>query len=758
MATDIERLVVSLEASTTKFTNAMAKASGAADKSAQRIERRFTSMNDRLQGSFSSFGRGIATAFAGAAALRGAQSLIDASTRIENSLKVAGLAGEDLTNVYDKLFASAQRNAAPVEALTELYGRASLVQKELGVSTEELLGFTDNVAVALRVSGKSAAESSGALLQLSQALGSGTVRAEEFNSILEGALPIAQAAAAGLEEAGGSVAKLRGLVVDGKISSEAFFAAFQAGSVILTEQVANAELTVSQGFIRLQNVLIDTAGKFDNATGASGRVGGALQQLATQIEQAGSAAEANAPAINRFLDFISDAGNQLGNSMFEGTAREFEQIGAGVDAVAGSFDRYGASVTDAELATAQAEQALSTFALNSKGKFGELDAVVQDLIQQLLEGRGTADSAAEAIAAIGGAGEFGPLIGQLGSLVTALFAVRSEAVATAAAVAATASGQSSGTNISDQRSEQLSNRPKPTVKPVSIANYAAPSGGAAGGGGKGGGASASDRFGDAMKDRQREIDELNREIDLRGKLGASYDANGLAMEKLRVQLDLENEAARAGLALTPERQAAINALAEGYAAASVEVKRMADAQEEAQKSMADWYDTGRSAARGFIDDLVAGKSATEALGNALNQLGSKLIDVGLGALFGSGSGSSPFGMIGKAFGFSGGGYTGPGGKYDPAGIVHKGEYVFDQQATRNIGVSNLEAMSRGMVPSIPSMPSASASSVSMPITIHAPGADAAGLARVEQEVRKLQASMPSVVKKTVRDMRKYGQG
>ncbi|MCP5743427.1 hypothetical protein NL353_26925, partial [Klebsiella pneumoniae] len=32
-------------------------------------------------------------------------------------------------------------------------------------------------------------------------------------------------------------------------------------------------------------------------------------------------------------------------------------------------------------------------------------------------------------------------------------------------------------------------------------------------------------------------------------------------------------------------------------------------------------------------------------------------------------------------GFSSGGYTGPGGKYQPAGIVHKGEYVFDQAST-----------------------------------------------------------------------------
>lgn len=48
-----------------------------------------------------------------------------------------------------------------------------------------------------------------------------------------------------------------------------------------------------------------------------------------------------------------------------------------------------------------------------------------------------------------------------------------------------------------------------------------------------------------------------------------------------------------------------------------------------------------------------------------------------------------------AVGFASGGYTGPGGKYQPAGIVHKGEYVFDQASTNRIGVTQLEALRNG---------------------------------------------------------------
>lgn len=45
--------------------------------------------------------------------------------------------------------------------------------------------------------------------------------------------------------------------------------------------------------------------------------------------------------------------------------------------------------------------------------------------------------------------------------------------------------------------------------------------------------------------------------------------------------------------------------------------------------------------------------------------------------------------FGSFLGFADGGYTGGGGKYDPAGVVHKGEFVFTKEATQRLGVDNL---------------------------------------------------------------------
>jgi len=307
MARDVEDLVLSISADTAQIRRALKKLESDTKRSTSVMERNFASMNAGISRSAVAMGRSLALAFGGAVTLRGAQQLIDASIRIQNALKVTGLEGEALTKVYDELFASAQRNYVPLETLTTLYSRLGLAQKELGINTAEMLNFTDKIGLALRVQGTGAAEARGALIQLTQALGGGVVRAEEFNSILEGAPTIARAAAAGLKEAGGSVAALRTLIINGEVSSQAFFRAFEAGADILEGQVANAEQTVSQGFVRLQNVLTDTAGKLNEGSGASERLAGVLESLSDTI-----ASTDFSPVINGILDIGNAAVSVIG--------------------------------------------------------------------------------------------------------------------------------------------------------------------------------------------------------------------------------------------------------------------------------------------------------------------------------------------------------------------------------------------------------------------------------------------------------------
>lgn len=64
--------------------------------------------------------------------------------------------------------------------------------------------------------------------------------------------------------------------------------------------------------------------------------------------------------------------------------------------------------------------------------------------------------------------------------------------------------------------------------------------------------------------------------------------------------------------------------------------------------------------------------------------------------FGGGGSTAPAGVTpGLDWTFADGGYTGPGAKYEPAGVVHKGEYVFSKEATQRLGVRRLEQMHKG---------------------------------------------------------------
>lgn len=472
------------------------------------------------------------------------------------------------------------------------------------------------MALALRVAGTDAQSASGALLQLSQAMGGGVVRAEEFNSLLEGALPIVQAVAAGLDEAGGSVSKLRALVVDGKVSSEAFFRAFEAGAVTLQDKVAGAEMTVSSSFVRLQNVLVDAAGKFNETSSAGQRFASFLDTLGGKITEL-----VNSPAFDSALNDLGDAMTKT----FEGDMRDVQRVMELIEALAGKFDRFGVSVTDAELELAQAEQAMVNLAQNTKGQFGEVDAAFQDLVQQLLEGRGTAEKAADAITALGEANpDFASLQDKIAGVIGSFIALRDAA---AAAYAATSNTDAIGSGASWEEFSSTFTPPA-VVEPVKLADY--PVTPVASSGGGGGGGSARRAEADAAREL---IAELENELRVIG------------MSEVEKRIDAELR--RAGASATDAQKESIRGLV-------TEIEAQNAALERTQKAMDGAKGVAKDFLGGLMSDLMSGTDAATALANAFSNLASKLMDMALNSIIDSLFGSM-FGGVGSIFGFSQGG-------------------------------------------------------------------------------------------------------
>lgn len=283
MATDLEKLVVQMSADMKSYERELQRMNGVTNRQARAIENRFFQMNRRLDGIGRNVAKGLIAPLSGigaALSVREVLAYADAWTSAKNSLAVAGVTGRAQAETLDRLFESAQRNATPIGALSDLYGKAAQASDNLAASQDDLLQFSDGVAVALRVAGTSASAASGALTQLGQILGSARVQADEFNSVNEGARPILIAVANGLDAAGGSVNKLKQLVNDGEVSGQAFFRAFLRGLPAIQSMAANATQTIDQGMTKVNNAFTRYIGETDASLGASQRLVQGLNLLA----------------------------------------------------------------------------------------------------------------------------------------------------------------------------------------------------------------------------------------------------------------------------------------------------------------------------------------------------------------------------------------------------------------------------------------------------------------------------------------------
>ncbi len=306
---------------------------------------------------------------------------------------------------------------------------------------------------------------------------------------------------------------------------------------------------------------------------------------------------------------------------------------------------------------------------------------------------------------------------------------------------------------------------------------------------------ASDRFVEDLQAVRDRTEALRQEMNLIGlsneaqvKRRTALDLEQKALADLREEARKKGEKDLENITLSPDKIAAIEQESAAYARQSEALRK---AQEEQQK-LNEWNNVARDATRGFIDDLIHGESAADAFAGALSRIGDALLDDVLASLFKVNSAAGVSGGLLSSFlglfggggfaslpmtgpvptarpGFSDGGYTGDGGKYQPAGVVHKGEYVFDKAAVKAAGgPAAMEAMRRNLkgyanggavgisVPSIPSLRPANDNAVKVnyaPV-IDARGADAEAVARLERVVAKQGAEMQGRVEAAVRSAQK----
>lgn len=178
-----------------------------------------------------------------------------------------------------------------------------------------------------------------------------------------------------------------------------------------------------------------------------------------------------------------------------------------------------------------------------------------------------------------------------------------------------------------------------------------------------------------------------------------------AAAALRYEQAMLNEAQRAGIALSPQQRSEIAQLAQGMAQAEMATDRLREKQDGLAEAGNFFGQQMTDALAGLLSGTMTAEQALQSMLQTLIRIGLQAVLMGegpLAGLFGGSGGSSSGGMGGilggllaSLFGFESGGYTGDGGKSEPAGVVHRGEFVMSKRAVERLGVQNLDRMHRG---------------------------------------------------------------
>lgn len=772
MADDNTKLIIVLEAQSKKLQNSLVQVNRQIDRFAQQTERRFDQMQKRNAASFDKLGTSVRNSMGGLQNILGpligslgarevlhyADAWQEAQNKIAAASQVSGLQARSLDEIKD----SANGARTELASYVDLYSRLLRVAPGVAATEIEVARATDIVAKSLKAGGASAQEQQASLIQLGQAIGSGILQGDELRSLRENAPLVAKAIA---DEFGVTIGQLKALGAEGKLTSDRVFQAILNGGEEIEAAFKATQSTIKDAFSRIDNEFTAYIGTAGQATGATQALIDALNYVAEHFQKI-------APAVAQFAAIL--AGAFAGRLILVPIAQATVALGTFLAALAtGTLTAVTFSAALGPIAllagAAAAAYALMVYAEGDAARVAAAHSEALVTNQEKLDlARDASDEYRKALQrqiAVQLAAADASLVeadaqlqaartkAQAAGLLTALFGlgvdilggdtsdINPDAVSDEVTKEAEAKVAAAKARIADLR-RQLAEIDTIRLTPEGDGDRPTKPGSA--------GSGKQSEYEKAIESIAKRTAALQAETAAQAGLNPLINDYGFALEKAKAEHDLLTAAHEAGIAVTPELEAAIASLATGYANASVEAKKLAEEQDKARESAAEFFSSAKDMARGFIDDLVAGKTAAEALGNALSNIGNKLIDMGFDAIFGTGG--KDFGALGKLFGFAKGGIAANGRpKMFANGGVSKTAAIFGEGPMAEAAVPLPDGR---RIPVDLRMPTrgSGGNSMAVPININidATGADAAGLARVQQQLAVLQVELPGRVKRIVK--------
>ncbi|KQE39772.1 tape measure protein [Acinetobacter nosocomialis] len=225
--------------------------------------------------------RQLAGYMAGVVTVGAAINRMDLYTGINNKLKLVTNSQEELNQAMADTFDIAQRSASAWSAVNDVYSKYMSNAKTLNLTQEQTARLTEITSKAVAISGSNAESASAALFQYGQALDGGVLRAEEFNSLVDGAGGLLNAMAKGL---GVTRGELRQMMLDGKLTGEVITKALLKAGDSVEELYGKTDKTISQSLGMLSNAITKFVGEAGKGSGTAQVLAGTIQTLAGNLD------------------------------------------------------------------------------------------------------------------------------------------------------------------------------------------------------------------------------------------------------------------------------------------------------------------------------------------------------------------------------------------------------------------------------------------------------------------------------------------
>ena len=196
---------------------------------------------------------GVVATYATVQTLSNALNLSDtlASTTARLNMMNDGL--QTTQELQNMIYLSAERSRGAYQATADAVSKLGLMAGDAFDSSAEIIAFMEQVNKQFRIAGTEAAGIDAAMLQLTQAMGSGVLRGEEYNSILEQAPNIIQTIADYLEVPKG---ELKDMAAEGKITADIVKAAMFAAADETNEKFESMPMTFEQLWTSFENTAL----------------------------------------------------------------------------------------------------------------------------------------------------------------------------------------------------------------------------------------------------------------------------------------------------------------------------------------------------------------------------------------------------------------------------------------------------------------------------------------------------------------------